>query len=358
VGHKVYFMKAAGEDGERTISGKARTLFKAGKFAACFAANDFTAVKVHIGEDGNTTYVKAGCIKGLIDELLALKTKPFLTDTSTLYTGRRHNAVDHTMLAYEHGFCQDKLGIPFVVSDGLCGTSEIAVQINGEINREVFIAHDVVRCQSILSIAHFTGHLATGMGATLKTLGMGCASRKGKMKQHAALTLQVDDKCTLCGQCAECCPTNAITLGKIKAYIDRDKCIGCGECLAACRFGAVECNWGEETEIMQKSMAEHALGALKGKEEKAAFFNFLVSITKDCDCFDIPNMPSMVDDIGILASADPVAVDKASLDLIEKKAGKKLQDLIGNSKLNPLHQIEHAEQLGLGCSDYELVEVD
>jgi hypothetical protein len=354
---KVYFIKAAESDGEKVISEKARKLFKAGGFASCFKKNDFTVVKIHIGEKGNNTYIKAPYIKALAEELLALKTKPFLTDTCTLYTGARHNAIDHSMLAAEHGFGLDGLGVPFIVSGGLFGTSQTPVQIDGQVNKEVFIASDIVRCQSILSVAHVTGHCAACLGATLKTLGMGCASKKGKMKQHATLTLSIGDDCRRCGECLEHCPADAITLGDVKAHIDRDKCISCAECLAVCRFGAVECNWGQECEMLQKGIAEYALGTLKGKENRAAFFNYIMSVTADCDCMDRPNMRKIVKDVGIAASTDPVAVDKAALDLVEAKAGRKLPELLRNDKLSPRYQIEHAERIGLGNADYQLVEV-
>ena len=358
MGSKVYFIKASVKDGEKSISDKAVKLFKAGKFANCFSENDFTAVKVHVGEAGNNTYIKAPCIKGLVDELLALKTKPFLTDTNALYAGRRHDAIDHSILAAEHGFCSDVLGIPFIVSGGLFGTAEMAVEVNCEINKEVFIAYDIVICQSILSVAHFTGHIETCLAATLKTLGMGCASQKGKMTQHAALTLSIGDDCTRCGECSKHCPADAISLDDVKAHIDQDKCISCAECLAVCRFGGVEYNWGEEDEVLQKSMAEHALGVLKTKVGKAAFFIFLISVTKDCDCFSTADMRNVVKDIGIVASTDPVAVDKAALDLVETRGGKKLAQLVENTKLNPHYQLEHAERIGLGSTDYELIKVD
>jgi uncharacterized Fe-S center protein len=367
---KVFFIRASVKDGEKIISEKARKLFKAGSFTNYFEKNDFTAVKVHVGEAGNNTYIKAPCLKGMVDELLALKTKPFLTDTTALYVGRRHNAIEHSTLAAEHGFCTDVLGIPFIVADGLFGTSETPVQIDGEVNKEVFIASDLVRCQSILSVAHFTGHPAACEAATLKTLGMGCASKKGKMTQHAALTLSISDDCTGCGQCFKHCPADAITLDNVKgtpsakrrgrqpkAHIDKEKCISCAECLAVCRFGAVKCNWGREIEILQRNIAEHAAGVLKGKENKAAFFNFVISVTKDCDCFDQPNMRKIADDIGIVASADPVAVDKAALDLVETRAGKKMANLLGNAELDPRYQLEHAQHIGLGSTDYELIDV-
>jgi len=354
----VYFVKASMAEGEAAISQKARALFRAGGFADCFRRNDFTAVKVHVGEQTNNTYIKAPCLKGLVEELVALKTKPFITDTSTLYTGRRHNAIDHTVLATERGFGVEGLGVPFIAPDGLFGTAETAVAIEGELDKEVMIAADIVRCQSILSIAHFTGHCATCVGATIKTLGMGCSSRKGKMRQHASLKPHVKKgKCTRCGECRQHCPADAITLDDVQAHIDQDKCIGCAECVAVCRFDAVVYDWQQENEILQKSVAEHALGALGGKHGRAAFYNFVMSVTKDCDCFAQANLPKMVEDIGILASTDPVAVDKASIDLVESRGGRDVPRLIGNARLDWCHQIEHAVRIGLGSAEYELVEV-
>ncbi|MBN2020630.1 MAG: DUF362 domain-containing protein [Sedimentisphaerales bacterium] len=356
---KVYFIKAGAGEGEKVISDKARRLFKKAGLNKCFKPNDFTAIKVHVGEHGNTTYIKAPCFKGLIDELIALKTKPFLTDTSTLYLGRRHNAIDHALLAAEHGFDAKGLGIPFIPPDGLFGTSETAVQINGELNKEVSIAYDIVRVQSILAVSHVTGHLATCMGATLKNLGMGCASRKGKMRQHASLKPSIKkSKCVGCGECYRHCPEGAITMKDLKAHINRDKCIGCAECVAVCRFDAVKYDWGAENQKLQENVAEHAKGVLTGKEGRAAFISFAISITDDCDCMNNTNMPSIVKDIGILASTDPVAIDQAALDLIEKQAGRPLEQILKYRNLNPKWQIKHAEKIGLGNRKYELNEID
>jgi uncharacterized Fe-S center protein len=294
-------------------------------------------------------------MKGLVDELLSLETKPFTTDTSTLYTGRRHNAIEHSVLADEHGFNVKTIGIPFIVCDGLFGTEETPVKINAPLNEEVLIARDICRCQSILSVAHFTGHLAVCPAATIKTLGMGCASRKGKMRQHSSTKPTIGDECTLCGECYKHCPADAITLGEIQAHIDRDKCIGCAECVAVCRFGAIKHDWGAELEQLQKNVAEHALGVVKGKENRAVFFNYIISVTADCDCFDRVDMPKIVPDIGIAASTDPVAVDKAALDLVEKAGEKSFAKLAGNDKLDPAPQLEHAELIGLGREKFEYV---
>ncbi|MGA2093414.1 MAG: DUF362 domain-containing protein [Sedimentisphaerales bacterium] len=365
----VYFIKAGLGEGEKAISEKGRRLFKEAGFAKCFDKNDFTAVKVHIGEHGNDTYIKAPCLKGMIDELLAIKSKCFLTDTSTLYIGRRHNAIDHTILAGEHGFDSKGLGLPFIVCDGLFGTSETAVKIapaspDGSaeasadlLNKEVLIAYDIARVQSIFSIAHVTGHLGTNFAATLKTLGMGCASRKGKMRQHAAFKPSVDaDKCVGCGTCYRYCPEGAITIKDLKSHIDQDKCIGCAECLAVCRFEAIKHDWSRETKLLEYNVAEHAKGVLKGKEGKAAFVNFAISITSDCDCMGFPDK-NIVDDTGILGSTDPVAVDQAAIDLMEKTAGKPLAQISKYPNLNGKWQLEHAEKIGLGSRKYKLVEI-
>jgi len=354
---KVYFIKATIEEGEKALSDKARRLFKTAGLAKCFEANDFTAVKVHVGEHGNNTYIKAPCLKGLIEELIDLKTRPFLTDTSTLYLGHRHNAIDHAILASEHGFDVHGLGIPFIPPDGLFGTSETPVRIDGELNKEVSIAYDIARVQSILSVAHVTGHIGTCFAATLKTLGMGCASRKGKMRQHAALKPSIKtSKCTGCGECERHCPEGAITIEDLKAHIDQDKCIGCAECVAVCRFAAVAHDWDKETKVMEYNVAEHAKGVLVGKQGRAAFINFAISITSDCDCMNNPDH-NIVEDIGILGSTDPVAVDQAAVDLMEKTAGKTLDKISKYPNLNGKWQLEHAEKIGLGSRKYKLVEI-
>jgi len=353
----VFFIKAGSDEDEAAISEKAVKLFKAGGFAGCFKKGDFTAVKVHMGEPPNNTYIRSGCIKGLVGQLLALQTKPFVTDTSTLYTGRRHNAIDHAAVADERLFNIAGLGIPFIAPDGLFGTSETAVRIDGELNKEVFIAYDIVRCQSMLCIAHFTGHIASCAAASLKTLGMGCASRKGKTRQHAALKPRIKENCEGCGECFRYCPADAVTMVLGKASISPEKCIGCAECVAVCRFNAVEYDWGAESGLLQKQIAEHALGAVTGKQGRTVFFNFLISMTSDCDCFDRVDMPLIAEDIGILASKDPVAADMAAIDMVEQAGGKKIAALINKEQLDPMHQIRHAEKIGLGSSSYKLIKI-
>lgn len=177
--------------------------------------------------------------------------------------------------------------MPIIMADGLFGDDEYEVPINGKIYKSVKIAALLAKCNALVLVSHFTGHLAAGFGAALKNMGMGCSSRKGKLDQHSNAKPKINKKkCTLCGMCAKWCPENAITLGEETADIDKEKCIGCGQCLAICRFDAVQYNWGATYEVLQKKVVEHAMGVYELYKGKSIYINMLTRISKDCDCMD------------------------------------------------------------------------
>jgi uncharacterized Fe-S center protein len=192
------------------------------------------------------------------------------------------------------------------------------------------------------------------MGATLKNIGMGLSSRGGKLSQHSGVIPQIlKKKCTTCGVCDRWCPVGAIKMGTDYAIIDSTLCIGCGECLAVCQFDAVKIAWDESAVNLQKKVAEHCLAILQGKTGKAVFFNFLTYITKHCDCMDEAFKPEIAD-IGIIASTDPVAVDKAATDIIKGHIGKDFfKDIWPN--IDYTIQIAYAQEIGLGSMEYDLV---
>jgi uncharacterized Fe-S center protein len=331
-------------------------LYQASGAEAAVAAKDFVAIKLHVGEKKNTTHIKPELIKTLVDKVKDRGGVPFLTETSTLYKGERENAVKHLLHAHRHGFGIDNVGAPFIMADGLTGTTEHEVTINGELHKSVKVAREVVSADAMIVVSHPTGHVAAGLGACLKNLGMGLASRMGKMRQHSALLPEVImDSCRFCGKCIKWCPQEAIIAKDGKAFIMTEKCIGCGECLAMCRFDAVKYDWGAESGFLQRSMAEHAYGSVIGKQGKCFFFNVMIDMTKDCDCYSV-DQRKMIPDIGILASADPVAIDKATLDLTAKAHGKSLAEM-AYARHDAMIQIDHAAKIGMGALDYELVEV-
>lgn len=353
---KVFFLRLA--DGLPVVEQAAgmRKICDAAGAKAVVASKDFVAIKLHVGEKKNTTHVKPELIRELVEQVKSQGGVPFLTETSTLYKGERENAVKHIMHAHRHGFGIDQVGAPFIMADGLTGNTEYEVAIPGELHKSVKVAREVVSADALLVVSHPTGHVAAGLGACIKNLGMGLASRMGKMRQHSAMLPEVIvDKCQLCQKCVKWCPQDAIIEQGGKAYILTEKCIGCGECLAMCRFDAVKYDWGAESGFMQKSMAEHAYGVVKEKQGKCFYINVLVDMTKDCDCFSVVQ-PKMIPDIGILASDDPVAVDKATLDLTAAAHGKTLAEM-SYQHHDAMIQVEHGAKIGMGSLEYELIEV-
>lgn len=353
---KVWYAPLQAEEKPEAVAAKVLDLFEAAGFEKIFAKNDFVAVKLHFGEQNNTGYIKPAFLKPLLRKIKSYETKPFLTDTNTLYRGQRTNSVDHLMQAYEHGFSIENLGVPVIIADGLMSGNHVEVPIKGKHFDKVTIARDVADSDVLVVLSHMTGHILTGMGAAVKNLGMGAAPRSGKQKQHADVKPIVKrERCHTCGACIRRCPVGAITYVDGAAHIDHDTCYGCAECVAACRTGAVRVPESSSGVLLQEKMAEYALGALAGKEGKVCFFNFLVHITKGCDCME-KAQDKVIEDIGILASYDPVAIDMASVDLLSRAAERDLLKELWPEN-DYLVQLRYAEKIGLGSLEYELLEI-
>jgi len=351
----VFFLPLDNGEDPSSIAKKTKKLFDRADASMGLGRGDFVAVKTHFGEQGNTTFLHPLIVKAVGDKLRNTGASVFLTETSTLYRGRRANAVDHAAIAWEHGFGYDKTGMPLVMADGLLGDAEIPVEVEGTHFSTVHIAREISRVQGLMVLSHFKGHVAMGVGGSLKNVGMGLASRRGKRKQHSVMNPRINGSaCTGCGLCVSWCPRDAIVLVGGKARIDEKKCIGCGECLAVCRFGAVQFDWRRESRALQEMCVEHAAGVLKAVKGKAFFFNFLINITQNCDCMN--GGARVAEDIGVLASGDIVALEKASFDIFKEKSGKSPRSAFFPN-VNPVYQIEHAARLGLGSMDYEIVQV-
>ncbi|UCE07680.1 MAG: DUF362 domain-containing protein, partial [bacterium] len=342
---QVYLIHAAATDNLDTIHKKLLTLYQHADFDRCVEPQDLVAIKIHFGEEGNKTFIPANYFKPLIEQIKNRNAKPFFTDTCVLYRSNRSDAVRHLQLAEKHGFSLNGIGAPVIIADGLRGSNEIEIKIPGKLFSSVSIAAEGLTANAMLVATHVTGHMASGIGGVIKNIGMGLASRKGKLRQHSSMKPRIEvAKCTGCGQCILWCPEGAITMNGHVAVIDEKICVGCGECLTVCHFDAVKYNWKTSSKDLQKKMAEHALGVVINKRDKMCYLNFLINITKDCDCLNQPQKPFMKD-IGILASKDPVAIDKASLDLVEQYSGKSLVSQSYPS-IDPLVQLVHGEGIG------------
>jgi hypothetical protein len=352
---RVYFIQARKEDGDEALAKKAEKIFLEIGLKNQIEKNSFVALKIHFGEKGNTGFIKPQWLRRIIAQIRSVTSRLFLADTNTLYTGKRSNSVDHLLLAWEHGFTQEAVGVPVIIADGLIGRNDDEIQLNFSHIKSAKIASVFFDSDVFVCLSHFTGHALTGFGGAIKNLGMGCASRVGKLEQHSDVHPWISKKnCTGCGACLEYCPAGAIVLEDDKAVIKEKNCIGCGECLVVCKTGAVKVNWISDSALVQEKMSEYAFAVRRNFKGKIGFINFLIKITKDCDCMS-KDAPALMEDIGILGSTDPIAVDKASADLVIRKSGKDV--LRAGYDVDWSVQLRHGVQIGLGNMDYELIEI-
>ncbi len=364
----VYFISLRTNPRESLVDKIGRLLETAG-FADIIKKKDLAAIKLHFGALGNTAFIRPVFIQKIVDCVKSLEGIPFLTDCNTLYTGSRSDTPSHIETAIKNGFAYSVVNAPVVIADGIRGGSFFDVTINQKRFETVYIGSDIIHSDVLVSVAHFKGHELTGFAGTLKNIGMGCASRKGKLAQHSSMSPKVKrKKCIGCGDCGHHCPSEAIFMNEKKALIDKNKCIGCGECIIICPTGAVQIQWNPSIPRFLENMVEYSMGVLKDKKDKAFFINFLTDISPACDCLNYNDTP-IVRDIGILASTDPVAIDKASVDLVNSEQALPNTCMETNTgpgedkfasiypEVDWAYQFEYAESIGLGSTDYELVTI-
>jgi uncharacterized protein len=333
------------------------------------APGDLVAIKVHFGERGNHAFIRPIFIRRVVDEVKGCGGRPFLTDSSTLYPGERKEAVSALTCAIENGFAYAVVGAPLIMGDGLRGHTSVPVEVPGEILRTVSIGAEIVEADALVAVSHFKCHELTGFGGALKNLGMGCADRTGKMQQHSTVAPAVTENyCNGCGVCLKACAHNAVAIMEGKAHIDPAACVGCSRCITACQQKAIAVQWNEAASLVMRKMAEYARGAVTGKEGKTLFLNFITQVSPACDCYGHADAP-VVNDIGICASLDPVALDQACADLVNAATGNPNSALKsghepGGDKFRGVYpeidwgvQLEHAEKVGLGSRQYELVKL-
>jgi hypothetical protein len=325
-----------------------------------------TAVKIHFGEPGNLSYIRPNYAAVLVKMIKEKQGLPFLTDANTLYKGRRSNAIDHLQCAMENGFNPLTLGCNVIIADGLKGTEYREIEINQKNVKKAKIATAIADADILISLNHFKGHEMTGFGGALKNLGMGCGSIGGKHEMHSGSQPFINvEKCTGCEVCVNHCEYDAIHMNAENiAEIDYRNCTGCGQCIAVCMYDAPQAQ--SNAEDLQEKMMEYVLAAIN---EKPSFhINFIMDVSPHCDCWHYNDVP-VVPDIGIMASFDPVAIDRASADLINKAPvfqnsiiGKK--DTKGKDYFKTIHPntdwtlgLNYAEKLGLGKQAYDLVEL-
>jgi uncharacterized Fe-S center protein len=367
---KVFFTDMRAKPGRNLLDKLELLVCKAGIEQIDFK-DKFTALKIHFGEPGNLSYIRANYAARLAHFLLRLKAKPFLTDAGTLYLGRRSNAVDHIASAFENGFNPIAVPCPVIIADGLKAIDFKEITVNQKYCKTAKIGAAIAEADVIISLNHFKGHEQTGFGGALKNLGMGSASAAGKLELHSSSKPVIkQQECTLCGQCVKYCASGAVHLGvNRKAEIDYERCVGCGQCVAVCQFEAAQPVWDNSTDILCYKIAEYALAVIKDKPN--FHINFIMDVSPNCDCWNC-NDAAIVPNIGIAASFDSVALDFFSAYMVNHYAAtpdtilktQSYGELQNTDKFKLLHPntdwragLEYAETIGLGSMEYEVVNV-
>jgi uncharacterized Fe-S center protein len=361
----VYYIEAKKDSNKSLIDRLAQMIDK-----SCLLKNiesgDRVAVKMHFGERGGYGYIRTPFIGKIVQKIIEYNGIPFLTDTNTLYTHKRHNAIDHLKTAAINGFTYETVGAPIIIADGLTGNDYEIIKVNGKHFKEIFIGSAIFYADFIIAATHFTCHPLGGFGGSIKNLAMGCASIKGKFLQHSEFVPSVDKNlCRLCGTCIEACSFDAIRKGKKSIYFIEKNCKGCGECIGACKYNAIRPKFPRESRKLQEKMVEYVMGITKQKDKKITYINFLIDVTPECDCFSASNIP-IVPDLGILLSSDPVAIDKASADLVNsapfsplwtdtnKTKSEDKFNLI-NKNIDWNSQLDYGQKMGIGNKDYRII---
>ena len=370
---KVYYTTFKTTGQENLLQKLRRLMITAGMKEIDFTGK-YAAIKIHFGEYGNLAFLRPNYAKVMADLVKECGGKPFLTDCNTLYVGSRKNALDHIETAYLNGFHAYATGCHVLIGDGLKGTDETLVPINGEYVKEAKIGAAVMDADILLSLTHFKGHEMAGFGGALKNIGMGCGSRAGKMEMHndGKPVVADPDGCIGCGSCQRICAHEAPIIENGKARIDHDRCVGCGRCLAVCPKDVIQPSSGSSVKSLNCKMAEYSLAVCKGRPH--FHVSLICDVSPNCDCHpenDIPIIP----DVGMFASFDPVALDVACADAVNRMPvidGSVLSDNLnedahhgeGHDHFHMTHPdtewkscIEHAVKIGLGNDEYELVTI-
>ena len=362
----VYFTDFRMKHGDNHEKKLRRLMEQAGMNTIDFK-DKYVAIKIHFGELGNLSFLRPNFARYVADYVKELGGKPFLTDCNTLYVGTRKNALDHMDTANLNGFNPMSTGCQVIIADGLKGTDDVEVPVvGGQLVKNAKIGRAVMDADIVISLNHFKGHEFTGFGGALKNLGMGCGSRAGKMEMHSAgKPIVIEKRCIGCKICAKSCAHDAPTFSNGKCTIDHDKCVGCGRCIGMCPKDAIRSASDETRDNLGRKIAEYSKAVVDGRP--CFHINIVNNVSPCCDCHP-ENDAAIVGDVGMFASFDPVALDVACADAVNRQPVNPLSILFDRAgaadRFDSLHPtcnwrvtIEHSEAIGLGTSDYALITV-
>ena len=284
------------------------------QFKPPFASGDSVGIKLHWGERGNRGYLPPDYAKEIAGWLIAKGAKPFVFDTTVLYSGSRHTADDSLKTAANHGYTADFLRCPIIIADGMDGRDVVSIPAGYKHFKTVQVGSIFDKAKGFVIFSHFKGHMVSLFGGSIKNISMGFASRAQKQRMHSDYHPVLNKKkCTRCGVCVHICPTKAASITE-PDYPDYDlkKCIGCAQCIAMCPESALKIFWESDKTVFQEKLVETAAAVWKKIEGMTIVINALLNITVECDCLPGKN-PIIGEDYGFIGGYHPVEVDSESL---------------------------------------------
>lgn len=362
----VYMVDARARDVGHAFIARLEMILEAARLDGLFSPGQQVVITTQVGEVGNTTYLRPVIVRALVEKILSLGSKPLVAESSAFEDGRE-SGLDWFDVATMHGFASKTLGAEITLSDSYTGAEgELFPTGCGQLSA-VKVARIIKEAKALLVVSHVTGHPLTGLGGALVSLGLGCLARDGKARVHQVLKPRVQaEKCDGCGLCLARCRTGAWVARGEDLALTAERCNGCGACLAVCPPRAIAMD-AESNVRFQERVAEAAVAAVKAVGGKVCFLNFLLDVGPQPDDYPFSDNP-FVPNLGILMSEDPVAIDQASLDLINRAPGLPMSAAEDHGVLepgrdkvtaiagvSPLPLIRHAERVGLGRTSYRLM---
>jgi len=303
-----------------------------------FKSGDRIAIKLHMGEAYNPNHLQPDFVGKFVRLLKSMGMKPFLFDSPTMYSGPRHTVAGYEKQAAKLGFTEAGAGCHVIISD------DYAESKGKHLTYQV--CKPLAGADGVLVLTHFKGHACSGVGGAVKNLGMGALTKKSKDDIHKGAMPLLKGKCALCRKCIEVCPTKCISYDESGPVFNRKKCYGCSKCIQNCPSKCLKPRLAEFDDLL----ADGANAAQK-KFKKAYFVNVLRRIANVCDCSS-KDLHIVCPDIGILMGSDACAIDRASLDLVNRRSGRDLFLELWHKP--PLMHVYAAEKLGMGSSEYEI----
>ncbi|MFW9957027.1 MAG: DUF362 domain-containing protein [Candidatus Odinarchaeota archaeon] len=345
-------------------------------------------IKAHFGAWGNTNYIRPSYVRKIVDLVKDLGGNPYVAESCGLGYGAggtyggRTTSPEYLSMASLNGFTAGTVGAPIIIADGYWGNDVYRVDVDGDYIKSVDVAAATLDADIIIVLTHAKGHGLSGLGGTIKNLGIGMVGKRSKAAMHTLGDVTVNQgKCLgpSCSLCLKVCPVRCISM-KDKAVIDQDACIDCLHCRGVCsrdaKAGAITVTWRQPQDQAVR-FVENALGVIDSLgRDRFYFINLAIDISDKCDCWNV-GAPLLVHDIGIFGSRDPLAIDQATLDAIndsapnlesEAKAVHKGDCIfaVAHNQRNPKTgelidfaeiQFAHAQKKGLGSRDYDLIKV-